>query len=307
MEHSIVADVRVVDLSGDNFADRMYAADLGGQVWRFDISNGSVANSLVTGGVMADVGSSAANSDRRFYYAPDVAEVRCGGKVFYNVAIGSGDRENPVRDKSTQNTFFSFRDTLTRTQVDSANYRSNCTGVTDPCFETITDDSRLVDVTTTAKPTVDADKAGWKMDLVKVGGTAASPTRTGRGEKVLAESRTFANGVYFTTYAPEDREAGDCGTYVGINRLYVVNACNAAPVNNFDTATAGANDVADRSLQLAQGSIAPEVVFIFPTPPAECKSRDCMPPPQCLVGLANCGRGVANNPVRVFWREQGAE
>jgi type IV pilus assembly protein PilY1 len=307
MEHSIVADVRVVDLSGDNFADRMYAADLGGQVWRFDINNGEKRADLVTGGVMADVGSQAANRDRRFFYAPDVAEVRCGGKVFYNVAIGSGDRENPVSDQTTQNTFFSFRDTLTRTKVDTDNYKTNCSNSTDPCFELITDDDRLVDATTTASPTVGANATGWKMDLVKVGGTPEAPTRTGRGEKVLAESRTFANGVYFTSYAPENREVGDCGTYVGINRLYVVSACNAAPVNNFDTSTAGANSVADRTLQLAQGSIAPEVVFIFPTPPEGCNSRDCLPPPQCLVGLANCGRGVANNPVRVFWREQGAE
>jgi type IV pilus assembly protein PilY1 len=307
MEHSIVADVRVVDLSGDLFADRMYAADLGGQVWRFDITNGNNASSLVEGGVMADVGSSASNLDRRFYYAPDVAEVRCGGKVFYNVAIGSGDRENPVRDKNTRNSFFSFRDTLTRTKVESSNYKSSCSGVNAPCFETITDDARLVDVTTTASPSIGADKTGWKMNLVAVDSSSDPPTTTWRGEKVLAESRTFANGVYFTSYAPEDREEGDCGTYVGINRLYVVNACNAAPVNNFDSSTAGPNSVSDRSLQLAQGSIAPEVVFIFPTPPEGCKTRDCLPPPQCLVGLASCGRGVANNPVRVFWRERGAE
>jgi type IV pilus assembly protein PilY1 len=306
MEHSIVADVRVVDLSGDNFADRMYAADLGGQVWRFDIANGSNAAGLVEGGVIADVGSNAANLDRRFYYAPDVAEVRCGGEVFYNVAIGSGDRENPVSDGSTRNAFFSFRDKLMRTPVESSNYKASCADETDPCFELITDDERLVDVTTTANPTIGTDKTGWKMNLGRVDSSVSPPSLNARGEKVLAESRTFANGVYFTSYAPENREAGDCGTYVGINRLYVVNACNAAPINNFDGET-GATSVDDRSLKLAQGSIAPEVVFIFPTPPPGCNSRDCMPPPQCLVGLANCGRGVANNPVRVFWRERGAE
>jgi hypothetical protein len=85
-----------------------------------------------------------------------------------------------------------------------------------------------------------------------------------------------------------------------------VNACNAAPVNNFHTEV-DSTPTDDRWQKLAQGSIAPEVVFIFPTPPSTCKSRDCMPPPQCLVGLAGCGRGTPNNPVRVFWREQGAE
>ncbi len=36
MKNAIPGDVRVFDLSGDGFADRMYAADLGGRVWRFD-------------------------------------------------------------------------------------------------------------------------------------------------------------------------------------------------------------------------------------------------------------------------------
>jgi type IV pilus assembly protein PilY1 len=308
MNNSIVADVRVLDLSGDLYADRMYAADLGGQVWRFDITNGNAASSLVEGGVMASVGG-AANSlkDRRFYYAPDVAEVRCGGKVFYNVAIGSGDRENPVSDKTTRNAFFSFRDYLTRTPVKSADYKSDCSNTTDrPCFETILDDSELVDVTTTANATVGPDATGWKMDLVAVGSSGGTPTVTGRGEKALAESRTFANNVYFTTYSPELRKQGDCGNEVGVNRLYVVSACNAAPVNNYD-GQVGSTSIADRSLTLAQGSIAPEVVFIFPTPPKGCTTKDCMPLPQCLIGLESCGNGLPNRPKRVFWREKGAE
>lgn len=308
MQHSIVADIRVVDLSGDRFADRMYAADLGGQVWRFDIHNGEAAADLVDGGLIASVGGEDASEDRRFYYAPDVAEVRCGGQVFYNVAIGSGDRENPVSETNVRNAFFSFRDKLMRTQVPTANYKTSCTNPDEICFQTILDDSSLVDVTTTATPTIGADKAGWRMDLISVSvdGTTGTATTAERGEKALAESRTFAGGVYFTTYAPETRDRLDCSTNVGINRLYVVNACNAAPVFNYDGQT-GSVTVADRSRTLAQGSIAPEVVFIFPTPPPGCTSRDCMPPPQCLVGLASCGRGIANRPVRVFWRERGAE
>jgi type IV pilus assembly protein PilY1 len=308
MTSSIVADVRVVDLSGDLYADRMYAADLGGQVWRFDIANGSEAADLVEGGVMASVGGEANPSrDRRFYYAPDVSEVRCGGKVFYNVAIGSGDREKPVSDVSTRNSFFSFRDYLTRVAVDSADYQDDCSGVTDrPCFETIYDGSELVDVTTTANPAVGPDQAGWKMDLVAVNASASPPTISARGEKALAESRTFANNVYFTTYAPELRKQGDCGNEVGVNRLYVVNACTAAPVNNYD-GEVGTVSVADRSLTLAQGSIAPEVVFIFPSARPGCTTRECMPLPQCLIGLESCGNGMPNRPVRVFWRERGAE
>ncbi len=36
-------DIRVFDLTGDGYADRMYAGDMGGRVWRFDINNGQTA------------------------------------------------------------------------------------------------------------------------------------------------------------------------------------------------------------------------------------------------------------------------
>src|SRR5690606_17576208 len=57
MRYSIPADVKVIDLDADGFADRMYAADMGGQIWRFDIFNGEPASNLVTGGVIARLGS----------------------------------------------------------------------------------------------------------------------------------------------------------------------------------------------------------------------------------------------------------
>ena len=78
MLHSIPGDVRVFDLTGDGFADRMYAADMGGRVWRFDIHNGQTRDDLVTGGVFASLGNAHLGvhpnaSTRRFYSAPDVS------------------------------------------------------------------------------------------------------------------------------------------------------------------------------------------------------------------------------------------
>jgi type IV pilus assembly protein PilY1 len=323
MRYSIVSDIRALDLSVDGFIDRMYAADLGGQVWRFDVVDGSKATDLVMGGVMASVGGAEdPTKDRRFYYAPDISEMRCGGQVFYNIAIGSGDRENPVSDKTAdgdtaiQNTFFSFRDYFLRARVPTANYKSTCPEpaegeIPEPCFETI-HESDLVDVTSPSDmatyPPVGAGSAGWKLDLVQ---SAVD------GEKALAESRTYAGKIYFTTYSPEKHPKGAggslpggdvCGDKVGTNRLYVVNACDARPITNYyGSPTDPALTIEDRSKILSQGSIAPEVVFVFPPPPAGCKTRDCMPLPVCLVGLETCGRGAESRPVRTFWRERGAE
>ena len=57
MDYSIPARIRVVDFDGDGFADRFYAGDMGGQLWRFDVSNGQPASSLVAGGVIAQLGA----------------------------------------------------------------------------------------------------------------------------------------------------------------------------------------------------------------------------------------------------------
>ncbi len=83
MTHSIPADVRVFDLTGDGFADRMYAADMGGRVWRFDIHNGQTRANLVTGGVFASLGNAhlathPVATTRRFYSAPDAAFLSAG-------------------------------------------------------------------------------------------------------------------------------------------------------------------------------------------------------------------------------------
>ena len=61
MKRSIPSQIRVIDLNGDGLADRMYAADLGGQIWRFDIINGENPDKLVHGGVIASLGADALN------------------------------------------------------------------------------------------------------------------------------------------------------------------------------------------------------------------------------------------------------
>src|SRR5882724_8009180 len=79
MDHAIPSDVAVLDIDGDGYADRMYVGDMAGQLWRFDIFNGSTAANLVAGGVIASLGThddSAPHTvaaTRRFYNTPDVS------------------------------------------------------------------------------------------------------------------------------------------------------------------------------------------------------------------------------------------
>ena len=307
MTNSIPGDVRPIDLTGDGYADRMYAADLGGRVWRFDIYNGQVPASLVTGGVFASLGTgdlavktgaAADASNRRFFYAPDVSLMKVGTTNWINVAIGSGHREMPISDQTVENRFYSLRDFNVFTPVANNQYKATCTSSeTSPCHQIITDgDTRLVDVTTDLNPTIPSGGIGWKMDLQD------------DGEKVLAESRTFQNKLYITTYSPQERAYNPeyCVATVGLNRLYIVDAATGDPVNNFDTSTPGATTASDRSKELAQGSIAPEAIFVFPTPDVDPDNPNPpAPPPICLVGLESCGQGLTNPPVRTYWQQRG--
>jgi type IV pilus assembly protein PilY1 len=303
MTNAIPGEVRLADLTGDGFADRMYAADLGGRVWRFDIKNGEDAADLVTGGVFASlgVGDTASKPDsgnRRFFYAPDIALMKSGTSNWINVAIGSGHREKPISDQTAVNRFYSLRDYNIFTPVANDQYKTTCSASeTSPCHQIITDDDdRLVDVTTDLTPTIPSGGAGWKMNLQDV------------GEKVLAESRTFQNQIYITTYSPQRRipRPEFCSATVGLNRLYVVDAATGKPVNDFDVETIGVTSVSDRSKELAQGSIAPEAIFVFPTPDADSNNPNPPAvPPICLVGLESCGTGLLNPPVRTYWQQRG--
>jgi type IV pilus assembly protein PilY1 len=301
MTNAIPGDVRALDLTGDGFADRMYAADMGGRVWRFDIRNGQDASNLVKGGVFASlgVGDLVAKPDadnRRFFYAPDVSFISDGAQGWINVAIGSGHREMPVSDKSAVNRFYSLRDYNRFTVIDNAQYKATCgTTETSPCHQIITDsDTRLVNITPDVTTPVPANAAGWKLTL------------TLTGEKTLAESRTFQNQIYFTSFEPSliSTDPTKCSSRIGINRLYVVDSATGKPVRNFDVSTGENASVSDRSKELKQqGTIAPEAIFIFPTPDDPADPRV---DPLCLIGLENCGGGLNNPPVRTYWEKRGS-
>jgi type IV pilus assembly protein PilY1 len=326
MNHSIPADVRVFDLTGDGFADRMYASDMGGRVWRFDIHNGQTRANLVTGGVFASLGNAHLTTHpvattRRFYSAPDLSFLTQGGRTWLNVGIGSGYRGHPL-NQQTEDRFYSLRDHLPFGRLSQAQYDA-ATVITEA-------DVNLIDITLDITPTVPAGATGWRLDLKR-------PSGTWTGEKSLSEARTLESMIQFTTYEPNNdstSNSSSCAPGMGTNRLYTISAFTGAPVFDLDSAVDpdgdddsdgipnGSDDdddgdgvpdgedpdsAEDRDSELAQGGIAPEVVWLFPSPdnPQTCVGAECRPDPVCLVGLENCGVGVNLNPVRTFWRQTG--
>ena len=299
MTHGIPADVRIFDLTGDGFADRMYAGDMGGRVWRFDIHNGQTRANLVTGGVFASLGNAhlgthPIETTRRFYSAPDAAFLTAGGRSWLNIALGSGYRGHPLNTQ-VQDRFYSLRDFQPFTRLTQAQYDA-ATVITEA-------DVNLIDITTNAAPTVPPGATGWRLDLRR-------PSAGWTGEKSLSEARTIQSMIQFTTYEPNGTStvaSSSCTPGFGTNRLYTISAYTGAPVYDRENPEDPPDSVDDRDTELAQGGIAPEVVWLFPSPenPTTCVGAECRPDPVCLVGLENCGVGINLAPVRTFWRQTG--
>ena len=293
MRYSVPADVRVIDLDRDGFTDRFYAADMGGQVWRFDVFNGRPAASLVAGGVIARLGGAPdaappATQSRRFYYAPDIALAGVGTQRFIHIGIGSGHRARP-NSLATHDRFFALRDHAVFESFTQSEYAA-MTPITT---------ADLVDITDNLRESIPFGSPGWRLELNDGGW---------RGEKVLAESRTFNNQVFFTTYTPAADAQGsldNCQPVIGTNRLYVVNLFNGDPVRNLDrlgedTQLTGE----DRSVEVP-GSISGEAVFLFPPPDdPDCIGPECAPPPLVCIGLHCLPTDFENAPVRTYWRQE---
>lgn len=298
MDNAIPAGIRPLDLDLDGVVDRMYAVDLVGRLWRFDIHNETQFD--ITGGAIAELGATVNNNAtnfRRFFYAPDVALGRDQGHAFLTVTLASGHRAKPL-ESTIQDYLMGVRD-----------YRA---------FEVLGDNTddydwniKISDLTTmsaTSTTAVPAGSDGWKYPI-------SAP-----GEKSLARSRIFQNLAYFTTYKPGSAPASNpCAPAVGSGALYTIDL--------------GTGQV--ERTQLQKPGIPPEPTFIFGEPPEQewtlancfgphCDTQqpeppacaegdpDCDPyeettpntrPIACVAGPEQCGGGGTERPVRTYWRQ----
>ncbi|MBH2033965.1 MAG: hypothetical protein I8H73_14025, partial [Pseudomonadales bacterium] len=111
MTNSMPATPTIVDIDGDGAADMIYASDLRGQIFRFDINAAYTGNNALASGIrLANLGGATAENNRRFFSSPDVALIReRGGKSYLTIAIGSGHRESPL-NTDTKDRFYVVRD-----------------------------------------------------------------------------------------------------------------------------------------------------------------------------------------------------
>jgi len=292
MKHSIPAPLKAIDMTGNGFVDRIYAADMGGRIWRFDVFNGAMnANELVGGGLLATLGGAdlvapAATDVRRFYASPDVVPVIAENqheKSYISVNIGSGHRAHPL-DEVNNDWFFSVRD------FDFFQQRKTAEFGTPIIF------GDLIDITNydpASTPLLNTD-LGWRLKL-----EAAS------GEKVVSSSLTLDGTVFFTSFSPSP-PTNSCSGGVsggGTNRLYRVSVLNGDPDPHPDDLTPPPTEMtkANRIIELDQGGMAPGPVAFFTV--EEPVPTDPNDPNACIVGQTcpctgpACGPDICIGPV----------
>jgi type IV pilus assembly protein PilY1 len=259
--------VSVLDTDGDGLADRLYTADLGGQLWRFDI-----ANDLIAGGVLASLAGTSPENARRFFHPPDVALVRDRDGPYFSLAIGSGDRRAPL-GTAVQERFYSIRDRDPFMPLSQTDYDARA-----PIL-----DDELVDVTA-GFPSADVPHSarGWKIDLRP-------------GEKVFTEATTVDGTILFTAFTP-----GACVTD-GINHLYALKLEAGKPALDLDGDHAITDQ--DASVQLMQRGAPGELRIALAPPPRDPPVEGELPRTGCWLGDARLPVCVdVARLLRTFWR-----
>lgn len=193
MNFSLAANPTAVDLNNDGFVDRVYIGDVGGQLWKFDVS----AAATLSGGLVTNwTGKRLFAADpsqpnpppvgeyypaQAIYAPPDVA---FDGKGNLWVYFGTGDRDHPTN--ASANRFYGLKDT---TGMANGNVLTGAS---------------LVDV---SSGSADASAGqGWFF-------------RLGSGEKVWAAADVFNGIVFFSTFTPTTTACTGGG---GNARLYEI-------------------------------------------------------------------------------------
>lgn len=223
MSFAIAGDLAVIDSNYDGYADRIYAADTGANIWRINIDAASPADWRVT--QLASLGGSGSNA-RRFLFAPDVVLTEPTGGSDY-VLIGSGDREHPF-DTNIRNRYYAIRDSHI------VNYERSAAD--------LVTEATLYNSSSSFSPPATAP--GWYITLES-------------GEKVVGGSTTLNGTVIFGTNIPASQIADSCSS-LGEARLYSVNYKTGAPA--FNAVDDGVLNGDDRHTKTPGGGLPPTPV-----------------------------------------------
>ena len=199
---AVPSRIRVLDVDRNGSVDRLYFGDTGGNIWRVDLNASdysgvaSQASNIKKAELhkFAELGGSGADN-RKFFEEPDVAIFKQAGKLVASIAIGSGDRANPL-DATVNDNFFVLYDK----EVLSL---PTATKITKTILKT--PPVSLADMS-------DPSYKGWYKSLT-----------SNTGEKVLSTAVTYQNKVLFTTFGTTSVTPDACNpSNVNEARLYII-------------------------------------------------------------------------------------
>lgn len=217
MTFSFPSEITAIDLKGNGYAERLYAADTGGNLWRFDLSSTDPASWTARRLFSANPGSGgAADKGRKMFYRPSVVS-EIGYKMLY---FGTGDREHPLNTAVVDRMYA----LIDRDQTFTVS-ETNLMDFTTDQLQTTTKSSGNGSVADLLSKLNAATNYGWYIKLDQ-----------NSGEKVLSPPLVFNKVAYFTTYAPGSTATVEaCQPNLGTARMYALSYKTGEAVMNYDT------------------------------------------------------------------------
>jgi len=223
MKYAIPSQLTLLDRNGDGYIDRIYAPDLGGNIWRVDIPPST--NATWTVSQLASL-SGTGNNARKFFYPVDVVTTTS----YDVVAASTGDREHPLYSLATgsatqvQNAFFSIYDPNTGTSVPGN-------------WAPITENNLTLTFTSGSAPVAyDPSTATSQSGGVSHGFFINYQP----GEKGVNAPTIVAGNAYFGTNTPTNPSSAPvCTANLGIARGYAINVFTGLGMNSNGFVTFG--------------------------------------------------------------------
>lgn len=282
MKSSFAGDLTLVDNDGNGTVDLIYAADVGGRIWRFDIdSSNTSANNFATGGIIADFNDGTESGNIRFYTQPDVVYTDYGlfesvdpndptnviakKEGRYQIAIGSGFRAGPL-STSVKDKIFVINDFNT-TSVPTSGYSK----------KSVTD---LANYKNFSSASYSQIRNGFYYELTR------------SGEKVLSTTLTVNNVIYIPTFRPSDSTVNiGCEPDTGQASLIKIEPLSSPQTTERKVTTTDLN----------QGGIVPKPILVFP--PADPTTKKPSEPVIAIGTEITPVSGDFNAFQQTYWKE----